>query len=390
MWKSRSVYAALVVVSFIFSQALYEPISFMTFLIVIILPFVSLLLALISYPLVVIKVYTSAAEIKRFDKFTVRIGVYNRSPFISPRLLIKCSLPDDEGIDIRPVVFSVNASVGNGGTFDYTRFFANRGKYTVTVDSVEFCDFLRLVKFKKSINKYAEVLSGPRNIQLLMPITAEQQQHDNSTIVGTSVVLSGGDMAGVREYAYGDNLKNVHWKLSAKSDGLIMKSFAEDIYDHALVIVDMSAYYGDLFKNRSMTDCVVEAALYVARTYARESVRFSILINTGKNDVMRIHVASPSDMHGAEKAVSAASLLENTSILDLLRTIDAETLTGSEVCIISSFGTDDVQKSIKKIFINSKNKLNIVRISETELPEKAGEISFTRSYIENLSREDAR
>ena len=47
----------------------------------------------------------------------------------------------------------LNASCGRLGYFDYKSVFANRGTYSITVNSVEFYDFLRLIKLKKNINK---------------------------------------------------------------------------------------------------------------------------------------------------------------------------------------------------------------------------------------------
>ena len=386
MYRSRLIYLAILIIAFLFSQALYDPVSFMTLIIVLILPVLSVVLALLSFPLIRVKTQISKTELCRFDEFIARITVKNYSPFISPSLRIFCSFPDDEGKKSETVIFVANVSVGSGGSFDYSRFFANRGIYNVSVDSVEFYDFLKLIKLKKRYRRKQVIKSLPRMIELRLPVSAEQQTQENSTMVGTSIVQNGGDMVGVREYVMGDNLKNVHWKLSAKGDDLVMKTFAEDIYDQAFVIADMSAYFDDDIKSRSMTDCVVEAALSAIHDYARLGIQFGLVINVSKNEVLHYSIASPTDLFEAETALKTVSMVKDTSVIDILHNVDFNLISGSDVCIITSFASDDTIKNMKKMFIDQKSRLSVVRITEVDEPEKDGIVSYSRQYIENWGR----
>lgn len=382
MYKSRLIYAAVILASFVFSQALYESVSFMTFVIALLLPVLSVTLALISYPLISVKVNTSGTRFARLMKFVMRITVRNKSPFISPSFKITCSVPDESGKKTEQVVFVFNSSFARKNSFDYDYFFANRGIYTISVDKVEYYDFLKLIKIRKSVNKKINIISEPRNIELMLPVGAEQQNQDNSNLVGTAAVVNGGDMIGVREYAFGDNLKNVHWKLSAKNDDLVVKSFAEDIYDQAYVIADMSVYYEDLYLNKSITDCVVEATLSAIRDYAKNSIRFSLIINTAKGETVRYPISTPVELFEAEKAISRSTMVDDSDILDMLKNINFGTISGCEVCIITSFRSEDVLKSIQKMFIDKKTRLQIINVSENEQNFKTGVITYTREYIE--------
>ena len=386
MYKSRLIYLAIVVAAFIFSQALYEPVSYMTFIIVLILPVLSVILALLSYPLVRIKINVSRADIFRFEDFTVRISVKNYSPFISPSFKIFCRVPDDDGVKTELTLFMVNSAVGSGGVFDYKRFLSNRGMYSINVEAVEYYDFLKLIKIKKKIDSVAFVRSKPRNIELRLPVSSEQQKQENSTFIGSTIVNSGGDMFGVRGYITGDNMKNVHWKLSAKSEELIMKTFAENIYDQAIVIADMSAYYDNEYINKSMTDCVVECTLSAIRDYARSSVRFSLIVNTSKNTVLRFPIMSQSDLYEASTGIMLTPMVTDASVTDILRSIDINSVSGCEVCIITSFCSDNLLKNIKTMLIDQKSKLTVIRISEYEIPERDGVLSYTREYIELRSK----
>lgn len=386
MYKTRLIYSAIIIAAFVFSQALYEPIAYMTFVIALVLPLVSIVFALFSYPLVRIKCYFKNADVFRFSDFIIKIVVKNNSPFISPSFRLNCFLPDDNGKELERVSFIVNSSVISRGTYEYIRFFANRGIYELRIDSIEYFDFLKLIKIKKRIGKVVSVRSKPQNIELLLPVSSEQQQNNNSTSPGTVVTNSGGDMFGVKKYVIGDSTKNIHWKLSAKNEDLIMKTFAENVYDQAIIIADMSDYFSDVKKGKSMTDCVVEAALSAMRDYSKSSVRFSLIFNTGKSDVVTIPVASPSDLHIAEDALMMTPMVENTVVTDLLKNIDINTVSGCEVCMITSFNSDELLKNIRTFFLDRKSKLKVIRISEYEMPEKDGVLSYTRELIENMCR----
>ena len=121
-----------------------------------------------------------------------------------------------------------------------------------------------------------------------------------------------------------------------------MKTFAENIYDQAIVIADMSAYYDDEYINKSMTDCVVECALSAIRDYAKSSVRFSLIVNTSKNTVLYFPIMSQSDLYEASTGIMMTPMVTDSSVTDLLRSIDINTVSGCEVCIITSFCSDNL------------------------------------------------
>ncbi len=389
MYKSRLIYLSIVVAAFIFSQALYESVSYMTLIIVLILPFISVFLALLSFPLLKVFISTANKSIFRYSDFTVKIKLNNYSPFICPSFKINCTMPDDTGADVEKVSFMVNMSAGSGGSLKYSRFFANRGKYVVSVDSIEFFDFLKLLKFTKKVSKSIIMTVKPCDLELQLPVTSELQRQENSMIVGTTPVNSGGDMFAVRDYIFGDSMKNVHWKLSAKSEDIVVKTFAENIYDQAIVIADMSCYYDDKFLGRSMTDCVIEATLSAINDYNKSSVRFSLIYNVGKNENIYCPIVSPSDLIIAQNSIMMTPMVENSSVTDLLQNVDINIISGCEVCLITSFGSDDMIKKVKAMFIDIKSRLKVIRITELDTPEADGVLSYSKEYIEKLCRSKA-
>ncbi len=388
MYKSRLIYLGLLVASFVFSQALYESISFMTFIIVLLLPVLSITLALLSYRFIKINTSLSNTNIDRLSQFVVRIGINNKSPLILPSFKIICTLPDVEGKKTEKVVFFLVSPFARSGTFDYKCRFVNRGVYNISVDKIEYYDFLKLVKIKKRINQKLTLNILPRKIDVSLSVSSDMQNQENSNFVGTSTVVSGGDIIGVKEYVYGDNLKNVHWKLSVKTDDLILKTYAEDVFDKAYVIVDMSAYYDEFYLNKSITDCVVEAALCAIRKYYKNGIRFGFILNIGKSETVKFSISSASDLMHAESVLYNTPMLDGTDITDMLKSLNFSQISGCEVTVITAFRSEETLKSMQKIFLDKKTKLNIINISEEEKNAKNDVVIYTRDYIEKQDKSE--
>lgn len=383
MWKSRCIYLSIIIAAFIFSQALYDSVSFLTLLVLLAFPIITIFLASLSFPLVKSRLFCSKKAVYRFEKFVLKIVIRNNSPFVSSTFKIYCSLPNDEGKDKEKVCFVVNSPCGQKCYFDYECFFANRGVYTLVIDKIEYYDFLKLIKIKKKIGWELKIKSNPARINLPTDVFYQRQNQENSNVIGTQVVLEGGDMVGVRDYVYGDNIKNIHWKLSSKNDNLVIKSFAEDVYDQAYVVVDMSSYHNDVYTSKSMSDCVIEAAFATMRAYLKNSIRFSVLVNLSKSDIRTYRIVSEADLFEAESFMSLLPAVSGCTVSDILSGVNINSIAGAEVCVITSFGSNEVVKNVKKFFVDSNTKLNIINISLYECESEPEVVTYTKDYIEN-------
>ncbi len=86
---------------------------------------------------------------------------------------------------------------------------------------------------------------------------------------------------GVREYLYGDDVRNIDWNVSARANHLYVKEYIEERELSIVLAVDMSASI-DYGTARSKRDLLLEAAallLYLARV---NNDRISVLIFTDR------------------------------------------------------------------------------------------------------------
>jgi hypothetical protein len=119
------------------------------------------------------------------------------------------------------------------------------GRYEVFVESAVVADPLRLW--------HRDIGTGGRLYLTLMPETIETDiemtSSSSSMLEGARYVENKtgndpGEVRGIREYVPGDPVKNIHWKLSAKVDKLLIKELGLPITDQVLVILDNAADVG--------------------------------------------------------------------------------------------------------------------------------------------------
>jgi uncharacterized protein (DUF58 family) len=196
----------------------------------------------------------------KHGRFTLNIIIRNRSPFaITPlNLSLFCQVGDHvvqtlAGENI-PAFSEIVVPL------DYSLPF--RGEYTVGLSRAVMFDFLKLFSFKKKTNGILQVLVFPREFD-----AEELPQHGEEAAAQPERTFAGEETYGsIREYRAGDALKHVHWKLSAKSEELIVRQTEQTALSQVTVFCDMSDYHtGSGDRQLELSDAVAEAGLAVCR-----------------------------------------------------------------------------------------------------------------------------
>lgn len=84
------------------------------------------------------------------------------------------------------------------------------------------------------------------------------------------------------EYKDGDSMNKIHWKLSVKTDELVVKKFA-DIDDRCVrILVDLT--FNDMAEFRSQLDKIYQMAYSVGHYYVRNNIKASFILWDSKED----------------------------------------------------------------------------------------------------------
>lgn len=116
--------------------------------------------------------------------------------------------------------------------------FAFRGEWNIGIKCIYVYDFFRAVRIRLPVNCSADVFVMPRNLTL----DSSRRPHTDSGLSGETRHFSGSDNTepeDIRPYTPGDSKKAIHWKLSTKSEDIIVKQYADDTSCVSVVLCDL-------------------------------------------------------------------------------------------------------------------------------------------------------
>ena len=173
------------------------------------------------------------------------------------------------------------------------------GGYRVRVEKAKICDYLGLFAFRARKTKEQTILVRPREMpvsDLLDPQRIE---------LGSWVPKPGGGFSENHEhrlYRPGDNLNQLHWKLSAKVGDLLLREPMDPVRGAVLLTVSLR---GD----PDTLDRKLGRLLWVGRYLLERELDFEIRALTGSG-VLSSHVADQPDLQKAVDRLLCAPVAE--------------------------------------------------------------------------------
>ena len=235
MIRNIIIYLCLLTGTFLFSIFYYAWFSWFLFLTVVSIPIISLLLSL---PFMIRSV---RSDIEIFakenvfikDEFYIAISGKKKKPLFCPMLTLNIKSTNltanlCENIKIRfsgtftkPLIRQCNSLTQHCGQLDIV---CKNGK---VYDMLGI--FFLPIRIKK--RSFVRVLPKQQKPKII-------PDSSNFTVTGYKPKPVGNsEIYELREYRHGDSLRNVHWKLSSKSDGLIVKEPNIPIIKNCLITV---------------------------------------------------------------------------------------------------------------------------------------------------------
>ena len=131
-------------------------------------------------------------------------------------------------------------SGGKKMEFQYPIKLEDCGSVRTTVNYADLYDLLGLLRIRKNIDQTMETLVFPADIRLVTelerrPETQTFGEYYDQNRKGQDV----SEMSGLRDYAEGDSLGSIHWKLSGKLDELVVREFGYPSNYNILILYDI-------------------------------------------------------------------------------------------------------------------------------------------------------
>ncbi|MEN6460394.1 MAG: DUF58 domain-containing protein [Syntrophomonas sp.] len=298
------------------------------------LPFwglLSLLLLSVLYLVIIrnsihFKAEDSDAVCQRGEKVNVILKIVNGSFLICPKARANLYVSDFFGGDdyVLPAVFTMRAQ--SESEFSLAIKMNHVGMYSAGVKTLQIYDMLGIFSTTIPGSREFSVTVLPKTL-LSDEIEFKDKMLSESHNARNSTVSDGFDYTGVREYALGDSIKRIHWKLSAHSNNYMTKITETSNKNDLAVVIDLltSGIEHDVLPG--IYDCIVETGVSLIKQAMNRDIEYSMLF-VGKNrEIARVIPKGRQDYENLVRMLPAfytdsdadvpdgADILENESRL---------------------------------------------------------------------------
>ncbi len=232
-------YFILYCYALLMTQLLRNPISAVFFWFMVIAAPLSFLIMIIGKAAIQVYVMTDKNKTEKLSPVEYEIRVINGSPLPYPFVEAIMSKPREDGVRCLHQRLVLSLVPFGGYSVKNTVTFRYRGLYEIGVHELYICDPLRIFKLRVDIDNFSNVTVYPRKLELEKD--GESAVSDvPSPFVRVLDSRDKSEVSNIREYRMGDPLKDVHWKLSSKSEELQIKDYNTNNDRHTYIFVDLA------------------------------------------------------------------------------------------------------------------------------------------------------
>ncbi len=261
MKRSRILYVCLTAAALIFAYFTGGKIPYMLLYTMLLLPVVSAVYTLVIYLRFKYDQELDKRFVTKGDKVNFIFSISNEDYFIYPYLKVffyGSNTIFENQFQVRN--FSLPPLTGRNYAFELQCNY--RGNYEIGISSVELEDFFGLFKFRYKVSEPKYVTVYPRIVILeKFALKTDFMSEAHSMLNSRDEDMT--TVSDVRKYQYGDNLKRIHWKLTARAQELMVKKFQSTSETNTLMLLDMQKNNYAVGENLIIEDKLVEAAVAV-------------------------------------------------------------------------------------------------------------------------------
>lgn len=382
MIMSKILYIILVLVMLIISILFsYYP-AYLAMILTIEIPLVFLVLLVITRVCSRYNISVDNTNVIKGDNIKVNIEIKNRGPFLGNIKTVLELYYGNEKRVRKDVYISLLPFSTQKKQLDIIAEYT--GTMTLVCKKTKIIDYLQIFSiriFRKS--KIFKIMVLP----IPFEIDVNCQSSDNSELFESCIYhphKKGNDRTeifNVREYAPGDLMRDVHWKLTSKLDKLMVKEYSLPIKIGLDILVDFTTNNKKL-NNIILQDKVFEILYSICTNLAIKQTGFNVIaINRGNGETAECSVTDEDELvllvgtlmnllagKGNNETINESILFEkavNKKLLYITASISDEL-----ICLINN--------------MNEKNKLYIIAVvldNKTEIEEKISKLPSDITYM---------
>ncbi len=358
--KALTVLAVLLVLFCLLLPAVYTNSIFGYFpiLVTLFLLLVSVLYLWLMRKSIVVDADRRDIEVERGETVRVDLGIRNKSFLVCNKAKADIYVQDYLGEDDSrtEAVFSIDSR--SRADFGFDVRMEHLGQYTAGIRNMHIYGLLGLLSIPVPVDSSFHVL--------VLPQIHEEEETLNAQSITDSPNASsfkegdGFDYTGVREYAMGDSMKKIHWKLSAHSMGYMTKVNEIGLKSDLAVVLDMAADPLPAPQLLSICDGLVETAASVMLTAEKQDIESVLLYPDKERSIQAIFPKTQQDYGELIKRMMPITPNPNAGFLDAQELLTIEMAGANQranVLVVTSRVTDGLLDTLNTIRTQQRNPL---------------------------------
>lgn len=292
MFKNRIQYLILLLVIAAFYIFTNEYVTFLLFIFFLLLPAVSFMLLLLSYRKITVE-FDIPPILKKAEAAAIQFTLSNPSFFPVAGAVLYLSCRNHlTGKEIDTKVFCMGNKKANFTSFTISD--QNAGRVSVTLNKIKVCDIFGLFSLSKKVSceKSGLIYPDTYHVQIAMEHPAEifgDGEHYSQTKKGQDV----NEIFALREYTSGDEIRKIHWKLSAKQGKFIVRDFG---FSHSYPVFLLLELFDNSNENsENVLDTCMTTFVSISKSLIENGIFHNIAWYDSENEKLMIKAIESMD-----------------------------------------------------------------------------------------------
>lgn len=391
MKLNRILYLSLLIITFTFVYYYGGKVPNMFFYTVLVLPIVSYIYMLIGYFMLKYEQSLDNDLIFKGDKVTFTVNITNRSFFILPYISISF-LNDKGGVIQKHKINNISLQPFSNREVSIDYIYKYRGDFKLGVSTIEVQDFLGIFKFTLKNKNPLYITVYPQIIDIDEFYLSSGYLSDNvSSIGGGQEDIS--TIEEINKYNYGDSLRKIHWKLTAKTNELMIREYEKIGSRSAILILDLQSNNFELEKNAAIEDKLLETTIAILRYCIYNDAEVKLIYDS--KGINAINYSNSLDFQKAYEVLAKVEFNQKTSFKDIIES-EVNCNIGKADIIIATFNInyilyEELNKAIllgcniTLIYIYGNEKIENNKAEDKENLSKVHEDNEAKTILASLS-----
>jgi uncharacterized protein (DUF58 family) len=231
--------------------------------------------------------------------------------------------------------------------------FDHIGKYAVGFTKAVFYDPLGLIRMTYR-NENKDILVRPRIVEIggLNLLSGNTPKRDLVYI--SRRTEENDDYSGVRDYAQGDSLKSIHWKLSAHLLKYMSRRYETSVDRGISIYIDMHTPACPREDLLSLYDCVIESALAIAYFGLKNNFSTELVYCTDRS-IYRLRLDHPDEVEQISDGFSLMKFGGCFRVEELIRSDIKDQASFENIFICSASLSYDLADFLASLKASNKN-----------------------------------